>query len=290
MTNKNDPFVREIANSMIECIKAGTAPWQKTWEKSNCSSFPVSAITHKPYNGINALILFHAAYTNGYTDNRWVTFKQVAAKKGTIKKGSKGIKCVFYSPSKYVTYNDAGEQETKAALIMNRFVLFNVEQTEGIDWNKNEPDHHWDSDKTAESILTNSHAVINHRSQNEAYYNIDKDEIFLPNKTQFVDASSYYDTALHELGHWTGHKSRLNRKIGNSFGSEAYAKEELCAEIASMMIATTIGLPHNTENHASYCASWIKILQDDPREIFKAASAASKIKDYLIKFAENNND
>lgn len=287
MPSKSQTFIREIANQMIDLIKAGTAPWQQSWETTNHSTFPISAITRKPYNGINALILFFAAQKHQYSDNRWVTFNQVASKNGKIKKGSKGIKCMFYTP---VEHESTDDEANKRPFVVKHFVLFNVEQTEGIDWNDNEPNHQWDSNNTAESIIANSHAVIKHRSQNDAYYNPSTDEIYLPNKTQFVNASGYYDVALHELGHWTGHSSRLNRKIEGTFGTESYAKEELCAEIASMMIASTIGLPHNAENHAAYCNSWIKLLENDPREIFRAASAASKVKDYLIAFVETNND
>lgn len=286
MTRKNDPFIKEIANKLIDAIKAGTAPWQREWDNASIPEFPNSAITHKPYNGINALLLYAVAAEKGYKDSRWVTFKQVAAKKGKIKKGEHGVKCVFFSPSKYKTYDEAGEEVVKNSMIMNRFVLFNVEQTEGIDWNKDKVEHHWEPIETAENILKNSHANIVHVAQNQAFYCPSTDSITLPEKTQFRSSSGYYDTALHELGHWTGHKDRLNRKVTGSFGSHSYAKEELIAEIASMMIASTIGLPHNTGKHASYCESWIEVLENDPSEIFKAASAASKIKDYVMKFAQ----
>lgn len=285
MTTTNK-FVREIANTLIKQIKAGTAPWQKGWDCiTSIPSFPTNAVTKKPYNGINALILFSVAQAKKYTDNRWVTRTQVRNKHGRIKSGEIGVKCAFFMPTKRKVY-DNGELTTKQSLIMNHFVVYNVAQTEGVDWSTSVPNHQWTPIETAETIIANSKAVINHDDRNDAYYSIDKDAIFVPNHEQFKNSIEYYDTIMHELGHWTGHKSRLNRKIANCFGTESYAKEELIAEIASMMIAASIGLSHNTKQHAAYCKSWIKILKDDPREIFKAASAANKIKDYLLKLSK----
>lgn len=124
-------------------------------------------------------------------------------------------------------------------------------------------------------------AVIHHKLGNAAFYSPSTDSITLPERGQFANASDYYDTALHELGHWTGHESRLNRDLSGRFGTPDYAKEELRAEIASMMLASEIGLPHNTQQHAAYVASWIKILKEDPAEIIRASADAQKITDFV---------
>lgn len=135
----------------------------------------------------------------------------------------------------------------------------------------------------AENILEASGVKLVHRAQGHAFYRPGEDAIYLPEKKQFSSEEGYYSTALHELSHWTGHESRLNREFG-PFGSIAYAKEELRAEIGSMMISGELGIGQSVDDHAAYVQSWIKILRDDPREVFRAAADAEKIMDYVMEF------
>lgn len=285
-TKKVDPFIKEIADKIIAQLEAGTDKWKKSWESIGSGRYPVSAISHKPYNGINAVVLMFETMAKGYTDNRWLTLKQIHAKNGKLKKDAVGVKCVHCSPVRFKATDHNGDDVFVQRMAVKHFVLYNVEQTEGLVFRprKKDPNFKWDKIEAAEKILNNSKAKIIEKPLDSAFYDPEKDHIVLPYRKQFKTNDRFYDTALHELGHWTGHKTRLKRDLTGKFGSEKYAKEELRAEIASMMISATIGLPHNIEDHAAYVNSWIKVLKDDPKEIFKAATAANKIKDYLIKF------
>lgn len=163
------------------------------------------------------------------------------------------------------------------------FVVYNVEQFYGLKLEDLvQQKHEWTPIEKAEQLVKATGAVIIHEKRAGACYIPSKDEIHLPLKDQFLSPEHYYDTLLHETGHWTGHSTRLNRKMSTLFGSEQYAKEELRAEIASAMLTATIGIHHDIGNHVAYLQSWIEVLKDDPKEIFKAAADAEKIKDYII--------
>jgi putative DNA primase/helicase len=144
----------------------------------------------------------------------------------------------------------------------------------------------WDAVERAEAILRASGAVIQHGGQNRAFYRLRTDSIHLPDKGQFPSADNYYATALHELGHWTGHPSRLGRDLAHPFGSEGYAKEELRAEIASMILGDELGIGHDPGQHAAYVGTWINVLRDDPLEIFRAAADAEKIHGYVLSLEQ----
>jgi hypothetical protein len=138
---------------------------------------------------------------------------------------------------------------------------------------------------SGERILANSGAKIAHDQRDSAFYSRSSDSIHLPLKETFKDAPGYYGTALHELAHWTGHPSRLNRPTLNDsyrFGDLNYAKEELRAELASVFIAAEVGVPHDPANHAAYVGSWIKALKEDKNEIFRAAHDASAATDFVL--------
>lgn len=292
MANFFDDYARQTAEKIIEQLKAGTAPWQRSWEDG--FNLPTNAVTGVPYRGMNMLLLMEMQVTMGFNDPRWLTFKQAQSLGGHVKKGATGVKCVFWSFKDKKTKMIAGnpdDPEAEEKVVTERraipcaFTVFNADQCEGLDL---APQHHpareWTPVEAAERILKGSGADIRNVDQSQAFYSPKDDNIVLPLQEQFKSASDYYDTALHELGHWTGHPSRLNRDMSGHFGTESYAREELRAEISSMMTAGQIGLPHNTESHASYVKSWIKVLKEDPKEIFRAAADASKISEMLLEF------
>ena len=160
--------------------------------------------------------------------------------------------------------------------------VFNAEQIDGIPpLELTDKAFEWEPVEKAESILSNSGANIRHDQSNRAFYRYATDSIHLPPRENFEEPGLYYGTALHELGHWTRHASRLDRENG-PFGSEMYAREELRAEIASWMLGQDIGIPHDPEQHAAYVQSWIKALEDDPYEIVRACRDAEHIKEYLL--------
>lgn len=286
---KKIPFHEQLANKIIEQLKQGTAPWQKPWGEA-MPSRPYNATTGKEYRGSNSISLMIASFS----DPRWLTFNQANAEGYKIKKGSKGqqLQSLTFQVERTKRdengniVKDKDGQAVKELVklekpISRTFTVFNAEQIDGIPALV-KPEKSWKPLEKAEEILTKSGADIYHVAGDKAYYSPVRDHIVLPMREQFPDAEKYYSTALHELGHWTGHESRLDRPLMNKFGTEDYAKEELRAEIASMMVGQSLGISHDPGQHVAYVGSWIKALQEDPFEIINACKDAEKIHDFLV--------
>jgi antirestriction protein ArdC len=236
-----------------------------------------------------------------YADPRWMTFRQAATKGWYVRRGENGTQIEFWEvrnePDRAPEQTHAGGLEGPETTsgrtpdAANRFIhriytVFNARQIEGIPaWTPRERTR-FEVVHAAERILAHSGAAIIDDQADRAFYNRSSDNIHLPSKDAFRDAPGYYGTALHELAHWTGHPSRLDRATLNEtyrFGDMNYAKEELRAELASLFLAAERGIPHDPEQHAAYVDSWIKALRDDKHEIFRAAHDASRATDFLLE-------
>ncbi|EJA8139878.1 DUF1738 domain-containing protein [Escherichia coli] len=286
------PFHEVVAENLIAQLKEGTAPWQKPWNPgAPGAALPMNPTTGKRYRGINAIHLM----AQGYGDQRWMTYKQATAADAQVRKGEKGILVQYWKfTEERLKKNDDGsivigkdDQPVKEIVQLERpkvfnAVVFNAEQIDGLPPLTVSKEKSWNSIERAENILKASGAVIRHDQVDRAFYRMSTDSIHLPQKEAFPAADRYYATALHELGHWTGHTSRLDRDLAHPFGSEGYAKEELRAEIASMIMGDELGIGHDPSQHVAYVKSWIKALQDDPLEIFRAAADAEKIQGYVL--------
>ena len=289
-------FRQEVTDKLIEMLERGTAPWQKPWDPEKAHlEMPLNPTTEQPYRGGNALHLLAQGAARGYEDPRWLTYKQAQANGWQVRKGEKGTSIEYWQfPSRD---KDRGGKEGSegvdgpdgkqngTAPLHRIYTVFNARQIDGIpEWQaKVRPE--WEVVKSAENILAGSDVRILHDQQNRAYYSRTTDEIHLPSKTAFPNPAAYYGTALHELGHATGHVTRLNRDTLNKsdgFGGVEYAKEELRAELTSLFLAAERGIPHDPEQHASYVGSWIEVLKKDKNEIFRAAKDASKATQYLL--------
>ena len=291
-TDKRPSFAEQLAEKIIAELEKGTSPLQQPWINS---PRPYNASTGKPYRGANRLMLM----VQDYKDPRYMTFYQAKEAGYSIKKGSRGISLQKYiwekeevktdeqgNPIKDENGDIVKEKVRLNSPIVNHFTVFNAEQINGIPPLELGPTkRNWDLHEVAEEILKASGAVIKHEQGDRAYYSPSRDEIVLPHQHQFPSAQNYYDVALHELGHWTGHESRLNRLTTTMFGTQEYAKEELRAEIASMMLGQDLGISHDTSNHISYVASWIQVIKDSPYELVKACNDAERISDYVLDFA-----
>lgn len=282
------PFHLEVADRLIEQMKQGTAPWQRPWDKA--SFMPMNPSTGKRYKGINALSLM----MRDYDDPRWMTYKQAQVVGAQVKKGESGTSVQYWKfEEERIKKNEHGKPEldregkpVKEVVRLERpkvffAKVFNAEQIEGLP-SLEVKKHDWNPVERAEQILTRSGAEIHHDGKGRAFYRPSSDSIHLPTKESFHNAEGYYGTALHELGHWTGHSSRLDRPIHNPFGSIDYAKEELRAEIAGLLIGNEVGVDTRFEHHASYVDSWADVLKKDPLEIIRAATDAEKILDYVV--------
>jgi antirestriction protein ArdC/phage/plasmid primase-like uncharacterized protein len=286
------PFHEVVADNLIAQLKEGTAPWQKPWNPgAPGAALPMNPTTGKRYRGINAIHLM----AQGHGDQRWMTYKQATAANAQVRKGEKGTLVQYWKfNEERVKRNEDGsivigkdDKPVKEVVQLERpkvfnAVVFNAEQIDGLPPQALRQDKSWNSIDRAEEILKASGADIRHDQQDRAFYRPSTDSIHLPQKEAFPSADRYYATALHELGHWTGNAKRLDRDLAHPFGSEGYAKEELRAEISSMILGDELGIGHDPSQHVAYVKSWIKALQDDPLEIFRAAADAEKIQGYVL--------
>jgi antirestriction protein ArdC len=288
-----------VAERIIEQLKKSTAPWQKPWDSTgNEMVLPYNAVTNKSYRGLNSLYLH---LFSPYSDPRWSTFKQAESQGWQVKKGAKGMAINFVKTHDLIPKRDKNGKtiiengkpiKVKIELakpIVTKAWVFNAEQINGVpELPKTEAVNLWEKMERAERIVRESGAKVEHVAGDRAFYAPLQDKIQIPERSQFKTADRYYATLLHELGHWTGHQDRLNRDLLNKFGSEEYAKEELRAEIASMMVGAELKIGHDPEQHVAYVDSWIKILTDTPFEIHAAAADAQKIFDYMMAFEKRS--
>ena len=284
-------YAAKVAQDVIDQLERGVAPWTKPWKPGE-RFMPWNPITGKSYRGMNSVYLL----MQGRPDTRWLTRRQAEAAGAQLKDGERGndIRLQFFAFQKTETRKDErgkivrGDdgKPIKDIVQLERpqvtnFWVYNADQFVGLPEQTREVAPEAERHAKAEALIKAAQADIRHVEGDRAYYNPREDHVVLPNFSQFPTPDRYYATALHELGHWTGHETRLNRDLANPFGSEAYAREELRAEIASLMIGDELGIGHDPSRHAAYVGSWIKALQNDPREIFRAAADAEKISQFL---------
>jgi antirestriction protein ArdC len=280
---------QEITDSIIAALEKGTAPWQKPWQ-AGAYEMPLNPTSGKPYRGGNALQLMVTAMRQGYEDPRWLTYRQALENEWQVRKGEKGTQIEFWQFPKDKSEDlddsrDLPAGESKDKFIYRVYTVFNASQIEGIPAHNPRVRQEWEVYQSPETILQNSGARIIHDQQDRAFYSRLTDDIHLPPRAAFKSAGEYYGTALHELAHFSGAESRLNRETLNEsyrFGDPNYAKEELRAELASVFLMAERGISHNPDSHAAYLSSWVKALQDDKHEIFRAARDAHRAADLLL--------
>lgn len=279
---KHDLY-RLVTDRVCAAIEQGTAPWVRPWRELAALGMPRNgaSTSGRPYGGLNSALLFIEGQERGYTDNRWLTLKQANAMGHKVRKGEKSTPIYFYKKLEIEERNpQTGEIEKKAIPYLTEYRVFNAQQIEGMPSAANRPPD-WNPVEEAERIVKRTGADIRHGG-NRAFYAPGPDYIQMPSQGAFTTSADYYGTLLHELAHWTGHESRLNRQFGRFGADEAYAREELRAEWASAMASMSIGIPTGVEHHAAYLGSWLEVLRQDKHEIFRAARDATKIADFLL--------
>lgn len=273
----------QITDNIIATLEAGTPPWTRKWNSKN---FIPLRSNGSPYRGINTIILWLEGMVKNYKSPYWMTFKQAKDFGGFVRKGEKSTCIVFYSPVVKNEINESGEEDEKIYRLLRSYNVFNVDQIENLpakfyDIGEVNPDSQIDD---CEQFFNNINAIVEHGGS-RAFYTPTSDMIVLPKFEDFHSAVDYYSTRAHETIHWTGHHSRLNRNLNrNRFGDEAYAFEELVAEIGAAFINAELNINSNVrDDHAAYIASWIKVLKNDKKAIFTAAAMAQKAVDYINK-------
>ncbi|MEC3928306.1 zincin-like metallopeptidase domain-containing protein [Citrobacter braakii] len=268
-----------VTDRIITALEAGVKPWVCPWQRvPGMSGLPSNYATGTAYSGMNIMLLWCSASEQGFSDSRWMTYKQAQSEGGQVSRGEHGTTAIFYTTLE--KENDAGD--TEHIPMLKTFTVFNVEQIDGLPLTTEavSPAETFEPLPQAENLFQSSGANIIEKGQN-AFFSPSTDEVWLPERHLFSDAANFYATGLHELVHWSGGKTRLNREMKGKFGSEGYAAEELVAELGSAFLMAELGIVGEVQ-HESYIASWMKALKNDKRYIFKAASAASKAHRYLM--------
>jgi len=260
----------EITDRIIEQMEEGLPPWQKPWISTGNA---VSHTTGKAYSLLNQMLLGRPG--------EYATFRQIQQAGGRVRKGEKSQMIVFW---KWLTVKDEDTDEEKEIPMLRHYSVFHVDQCVGITPKHTQPlPDTASADQTAEAIITDyikrSGVKLNHEAGDRAFYRPSTDSITLPLMAQFKNTAEYYSTAFHESIHSTGHQSRLNRLDKTAFfGSAAYSKEELIAEIGAAALVNHAGLetPESFRNNAAYIQNWLQVLRNDKRFIVSAAGKAEK--------------
>jgi antirestriction protein ArdC len=282
----NQQVIENVTARIVEQLKAGVKPWDAPWDRSGGTfSIPRNVKTQEFYHGINIPILWEVAGRKGYSTNLWIGYDQAKQLGGHVKKDEKGTHGLIY---KSLVVDDEAEEDGKRTIpMLKSFVVFNLDQIAGLEHLRPEPPKKGEEFLpivVADDLLKKSGARIVESGPNASYRKAD-DLITLPDRWRFKVAEDFYATGLHELGHWTGHEKRLNREWGNRFGDNAYAFEELVAEMASAFLCAHLGLTGELQ-HENYIGSWLKILKDDYRALVKAASQAQKAFEFICALVE----
>jgi antirestriction protein ArdC len=275
----------------VERLEAGTRPWVQPWTGASVSR-PLRACG-TPYQGINVLWLWMAAEAAGHLSPFWMTYRQSQVLGAQVRKGERGTLAIFYrayQPDEPDRGDGAEGHRTRR--VLKSFTVFNVCQIDGL------PDRFFPEPRPLpppterDSTLARFFAAVPARIRHwgaEAFYSPVVDQVTMPEPGLFRDQDHYRATLAHELSHWTGHESRLARQMGARFGSDAYAMEELVAELSSAILGAELGLPvDHLDHHASYLASWLKVLKADSRAILTVAAKADEAASLLLRLGRRD--
>jgi antirestriction protein ArdC len=249
---------------------------------------PKNAATGRGYSGINVLILWGAVVQHGFPAQSWLTFRQALGLGGNVRKGERGTTVVYadrFVPDDERRRSRETGDEAVAIPFLKRFTVFNVAQCEALPEDLvtvPPPVPEGLIMPDVEALIRVSGADLR-LGGDKAFYAPALDYIQVPRPESYFEPINWHRTALHELGHWTGHPSRLARDLSGGFDSKLYSREELCAEMTSAFCCATLGIIP-TVRHADYIGSWLDVLREDNRAVIRAASAASKAADYLLAF------
>ena len=279
---KQSNILSEIAATVIDLMKDHGTAWTKPWTTITTNQGQPISAKKREYSGINRFHLGMVMAVKGYQSPVFGTFQQWKSLGANVRKGEKSTEVVFFKTLLKKDKNDKGEETTSAIPLMKTYRVFNADQVENWDgsWievKEDDRDQAWNDVSNADWLIENCGAKIEWKNQDQAFYMPSTDKICMPEKRQFKDQSGYYGTMFHELIHWTGNETRLNRKFGTRFGSDGYAKEELIAELGAAMLSGITKVDAEPRaDHAEYLNGWIKGLKANPKIIMTAASQAEK--------------
>jgi antirestriction protein ArdC len=315
---------QHVTDTITSALDKGVTPWRKPWTNVGGidAELPRNAVTGREYRGINVFLLFVTSAVEGYSDPRWLTFKQAAARaktvwlkanghkddakgeaaymeavkagyRGGVRKGEKSTVVTLWKPFKKEVEED-GEKKVKSLLLLKHYYVFNVEQCDGLDLKtiveepEAEPEVEFNAIDAADAMVADMPKApsLSHGG-NRAFYRPLTDSVTMPERTAFTTEEGYYATLFHELVHATGHESRLHRvKEWGAFGSEPYAQEELVAEMGGAFLCAMVGIDSNMDQSAAYIGSWAKAIREataqDKRWLVVAAARAQRAADFIL--------
>jgi len=287
ITVRYDELCAQVTTRIVTAIESGTTgSWRAPWHHNGTSGLlsPTNAATAKPYAGANILLLAAESMAEGYSANAWATYRQWQQLGAQVRRGEHGAQCVKWI-AKQTDDDPSDKPNTKRRMLIPKvFTVFNVAQVD--DYTPPTPTEASGADRVeaAEQFIESTGAAIDY-GFNSAKYRPLVDRIQLPAIDQYSEVEDHYSTVLHELVHWSGHRSRLDREMGKRFGDDAYAAEELVAELGAAFATARLGLSNTPRpDHAAYLNHWLRILGQDPKALFVVAAKAQAAVDHLASY------
>lgn len=289
-TDRTSPY-EEITGKIIADLEAGHVPWVQPWGTDAAKAplaMPNNAATGRHYSGINVLILWAAVIQHGFPAQSWLTFRQALTLGGNVRQGERGTTVVYadrFVPDDAKRRARETGEDARAIPFLKRYTVFNVAQCDNLpdDIAVVAPTPLPDLIGPTVEALIRATGVDFRIGGDKAFYASGPDYVMVPPPRTFFEPVEWYRTALHELGHATGHSSRLNRDLTGAFGSKTYAFEELVAEINAAFCCAALGIAP-TVQHAGYIGAWLEVLREDSRAVVRAASQATKAADWILSF------
>jgi antirestriction protein ArdC len=281
----------EITNKIVAELEAGRVPWVQPWGTATAKAplaMPKNASTGRQYSGVNVLILWGAVIEHGFTGQSWLTFRQALSLGGHVRKGERGTTVVYadrFIPDDEKKRAAETGEDAQAIPFLKRFTVFNTDQCDElpVEIATVAPPPPPGMIEPQVEALIKATGIDFRIGGNRAFYIPAEDYVQVPPPAAYFEPVNWHRTALHELGHASGHHSRLNRDLSGSHGSKKYAFEELIAELCAAFSCASLGIVP-TVRHADYIGSWLEVLREDNRAIVRAASQATKAANYLLGF------
>ena len=288
MTSRRIDVYKQVTDRIVSELEAGVRPWIQPWTASHAAGEASRPLRFNgiPYRGINVILLWLSALHGHYASPLWMTYKQAAELGGQVRRGEIGSLIVYADRFTRREVNENGESQESEIPFLKSYTVFNTEQIDEL------PAHYYATSapdlrsveriERVEQFFAQTKADIRHGG-GLPYYVQPADFIQMPVRDAFTDANNYYATLAHEVTHWTGHRSRLGRQFGRErFGDDTYAMEELVAEMGAAFLCADLGLTlEPRHDHAAYIASWLRVLRNDKRAVFTAASHAQRAADFV---------
>lgn len=288
---KSRDMYQEITDKIVAELEAGTVPWVKPWRSTAGLNTAMNIVTKRPYSGVNVFILWMEMNANSWGKPHFLSFKQAKEAGGHVRKGEKATMISFMK--RIVGKDKADPDKDRVFSMLKFFPVFNVAQCEGLPEKFTNPEapapmNDDERDATIDEFVAATKADIR-EGFGEAYFAPGKDFISMPRFESFKSGDHFQATRFHELTHWTGAKSRVDRNLTGRFGDQSYAAEELIAELGSAFLCAEFDIDGDLR-HADYLANWLQLLKSDSKAIFTASAQAQKAVDFMRGLALKDDD